>query len=121
MSLNIENMLSKLGQELVNSPYLSVMVVNKKYQVVWHNQRFADEFNNGQKIENKTCFQASGQDKVHESCPLQQSLRNDSRIKGFLDFGDNNFFFLTIPIDEEHAAKVHIFLPKNADNEMVAK
>ena len=83
--------------------------------MVWHNQRFADEFNNGEKIEGLTCFQSIGSDKVHNDCPLQKSLRHGSKIKGFLDFGSNDFLFLTIPLDEEHAAKVHIFLPKEPD------
>jgi len=112
---NLEKLLGKLGSELVNSPFLSVMIVNRKYQMVWHNQRFADEFNNGKKIENLTCFQAIGSDKVHEDCPLQNSLRQNVNSKGFLDFGSNNFLFLTIPLNEEYAAKVHIFLPKGPD------
>lgn len=29
-----------------------------------------------------------------------------------LDQGDVNFLYMTIPLDEEHAAKVHVFLPK---------
>lgn len=117
--MNLEDMLGKLGRELVDSPFLSVMIVNRKYQVVWHNRRFADEFNNGNRIEHNTCFQTIGSDKVHENCPLQKSIRDQVAIKGFLDFGDRNFLFLTIPVDEEHAAKVHIFLPKEPDNEMV--
>lgn len=112
---NLEKMMEKLGQEIISSPFLSIMIVNKKYQVVWHNQRFADEFNNGDKISERTCFQAIGSEKVHEDCPLQKTLRQGMNIKGFLDFGDKNFLFLTIPIDEEHAAKIHIFLPKEPD------
>lgn len=121
MSVNIEEMLSTLGRELIGSPYLSVMIVNRKYQIVWHNQRFADEFNGGNRVERGTCFHTIGSDKVHADCPLQKSLRNKTAIKGFLDFGDRNFLFLTIPLDEEHAAKVHIFLPKQPDNGMVEK
>lgn len=113
-------MLDKLGKGLVDSPFLSVMIVNRKYQIVWHNQRFADEFNGGEEITTGTCFQAIGSEKVHEDCPLQKSLRNQSQVRGYLDFGENNFLFLTIPVDEEHAAKVHIFLPKEPDG-MVEK
>ena len=47
MDNKLEGMLGKLGRELVNSPYLSVMILNRKYQIVWHNQKFADEFNEG--------------------------------------------------------------------------
>jgi hypothetical protein len=110
-----EELLGKLGRELVNSPFLSVMIVNRKYEVVWHNQRFADEFNGGMPIEKNRCFQAAGFGKVHDDCPLQKSIRVCKSIRGFLDFGDRNFLFLTIPLDGEHAAKVHIFLPKEPD------
>ena len=42
---NLEKMLDKLGQELINSPFLSIMIVNKKYQVVWHNQTKDSQMN----------------------------------------------------------------------------
>lgn len=110
--MNIEAMLGKLGTELVNSPYLSVMIVNRKYQIVWHNQRFADEFHQGQSVVGQPCFLTVGSDKVHEDCPLQQSIVTQESHKEYLDFGEQNFLYMTIPLDEEHAAKVHIFLPK---------
>lgn len=117
MESNIEAMLAKLGGELINSPFLSVMIVNRKYQIVWRNRRFAEEFGRDGVLDNNmTCFQTIGSEKVHEDCPLQKSLRTGKCIKGFLDFGDRNFLFLTVPLDGEHAAKVHIFLPKEADN-----
>lgn len=117
--MNTEELLGKLGEKLVHSPYLSVMIINKKYEVVWHNQRFADEFNGGEPVEKQFCFQAAGFGKVHEDCPLQKSIQTGKCCKGFLDFGDRNFLFLTISLDSEHAAKVHIFLPKDADNAIV--
>lgn len=109
---NIEAMLGKLGRALVDSPYLSVMIVNKKYQIVWHNQRYADELNSGQDLTGTACFQSVGSKEVHAECPLQKSIKSGECSKGFLDFGEQNFLYLTIPLDEEHAAKVHIFLPK---------
>ncbi len=112
MASNVAVMLEKLGQELVNSPYLSVMILNRKYQVVWHNQRFADEMNGGQEIKDSTCFRAVGSDKVHEGCPLHRTIETGQSSMDCLDYGDSNFFYMTIPLDEEHAAKVHIFLPK---------
>lgn len=109
---NTEAMLSKLGRALVDSPYLSVMIVNKKYQIVWHNQRFADELNDGQALIGTPCFQSVGSKEIHAGCPLHKSIMSGDSSKGFLDFGEQNFLYLTIPLDEEHAAKVHIFLPK---------
>ena len=115
-----DDLLLKLGKELVESPFLSVMIVNKRYEVVWHNQRFADELCGGKPMQGSPCFQAAGAEKVHADCPLQRSIRTGERIKGFLDFGEKNFLFLSIPLDEEHAAKVHIMLPKEADGEQVS-
>lgn len=117
--MTTDELLAKLGGELADSPFLSVMIVNRKYEVVWTNRRFAEEFNEGAPIENKLCFQAAGFGRVHEDCPLQKSIRTGKCVKGFLDFGDRNFLFLTIPLDGEHAAKVHIFLPKEPDNAIV--
>lgn len=114
--VDMEVMLGKLGRELVNSPYLAVMISNRKYQIVWHNQKFADEFNQGSTISGVTCFQAVGSEKVHDGCPLQQTIRTGKGIMEFLDAGESNFLYMTIPLDEEHAAKVHMFLPKEAAN-----
>lgn len=121
IATEIEKMLDKLGSELVHSPFLSVIIVNRQYRVLWSNQRFADEMNGGQSVAGRRCFEALGSDKAHKDCPLQKSLREGKRMKGFLDFGDRNFLFLTIPLDEDHAAKVHIFLPKEADNVLEEK
>jgi len=112
---NINSMLGKLGQELVNSTFLSVMIVNKKHQVVWHNQRFAEEFAHGRELRGMPCFETIGSTKVHNPCPLHQSIVSGESSKGFLDFGDQFFLYLTIPLNDEHAAKVHIFLPKQAE------
>lgn len=114
MEQKLAGLLNKLGQELINSPYLSVMILNRRYQLVWHNQRFADEFNHGQPIVDSTCWQAVGSAQVHANCPLHRTIANGRGEMEYLDVGDQNFLYLTIPLDEEHAAKVHIFLPKQA-------
>ncbi|MGI6359080.1 MAG: hypothetical protein ACOX2K_10405 [Bacillota bacterium] len=108
----MEALLEKLGHELVNSPYLSVMILNRKYQIIWHNQRFADEMNEGKSLVGMPCFQAVGSQKVHANCPTQQSIETGKSSMACLDQGDVNFLYMTIPLDEEHAAKVHVFLPK---------
>lgn len=113
----MEILLEKLGHELVNSPYLSVMILDKKYQIVWHNQRFADEMNQGNPVVVTPCFQAVGSDKVHANCPTQQSIETGESSMACLDQGDVNFLYMTIPLDDEHAAKVHIVLPKQQKTE----
>ncbi len=112
--LDLESLQERLGWELVNSQFLSVMIVNRKHQVVWHNQKFADEFNQGQPVDSTTpCFQAAGFGQIHADCPLQESIRTGKSSMACVDAGDSNFLYISIPLDEEHAAKVHIFLPKN--------
>lgn len=109
---DLTHALETLGNELVHSPFLSITIVNRKYQIVWSNQKFADEFTQGQPIDSGLCFEVVGSDKVHKDCPVQASRIEKVRIKGIYDFGDCDFFFLTIPLDDDHAAKVHLYLPK---------
>jgi hypothetical protein len=116
----MDKLMEKLGKELVNSPFLSVMILNTKNEIVWHNKRFAQDFNLGDNLVGKKCFEVLGSATPHLNCPLAESLNNDKRMKGFLDFGEQNFFFITVPLDKEHAAKIHIFLPKEPDNVMVS-
>lgn len=119
--MDVNGLLKHLGTQIVNSPYLSVMIVNRKYQIVWHNQRFADEFNGGKPIENKFCYQSSGSAAAHDGCPAQKSIQTGKTISGYMDFGDRNFFFITVPLDGELAAEVHVSLTKEADNAVSEK
>lgn len=109
---NLDSALDTLGRELVHSPFLSVIIVNQRYQVVWSNQRFADEFAQGRPVCEGLCFEVIGDDRVHQDCPVQASRIEKVRMRGVYDFGDQDFLFLTIPLDDEHAAKVHLYLPK---------
>ena len=117
----MENLLVKLGKELVKSPFLSVMILNKNNEIVWHNERFAKDFDQGPDLVGKRCFEVLGSETTHANCPLEESLNKGKRMKGFLDFGGQNFYFLTVPLDQNHAAKIHVFLPKEPDNKMVSE
>jgi hypothetical protein len=117
----MDKLLEKLGKELVKSPFLSIMILNRKNEIVWHNERFARDFNQGSNLVGQKCFHVIGSETIHLDCPLAESLNHDKRMKGFLDFGEQNFFFLTVPLDKDHAAKIHVYLPKEPDNVMVAE
>jgi hypothetical protein len=78
--VSLEALQEKLGKELVNSPFLSVMIVNRQFEVVWHNQRFADEFNQGGESTGVPCFQAAGFGEVHANCRCRGALRRESPI-----------------------------------------
>jgi hypothetical protein len=119
---NIEEFVfQKLGKGLVENPFLSIMVLNKRYDIVWHNKRFAEEMNAGSSAVGKKCFFLLGSSKPHDDCPLMKSIKEGVNTKGFLDSDDKNFLFFTIPLGDEYAAKVHIFLPKTPDNRIEAK
>ncbi|HPT71982.1 MAG TPA: hypothetical protein PLE74_06845 [Candidatus Cloacimonadota bacterium] len=117
----MDKLIEKLGKEMVSSPFLSIMILNTKNEIVWHNKRFAKDFKHGPNLIGMKCFNVIGSDTPHVDCPLAESLNHDKRMKGFLDFGEQNFFFLTVPLDKEHAAKIHVFLPKEPDNMMVGE
>ncbi len=115
------DLLGKLGMEIVNSPFLSIMILNRDNEIVWHNERFARDFDLGADLVGKKCYHVTGNESVHAFCPLDESINYGKRMKGFLDFGDTNFYFFTVPLDENHAAKIHVFLPKEPDNKMVSE
>ena len=112
----MEQLLAKLGAELVNSPFLSMMILDDEYNIVWHNQRFARDFELGDDLVGMKCYNVTGSDGIHSNCPLELCRTENKRVKGFLDFGDCNFFYITVPLDEKHSAKIHLFLPKQPDN-----
>ncbi len=114
---SMEELLSKLGKELVDNPFLSMMILDENYNIVWHNASFSRDFDLGDNLVGKKCFEVTGSPTIHANCPLQKSLKEHKRIKGFLDFGDVNFLYFTVPLDEKHAAKIHIFLPKEPNNQ----
>jgi len=112
----MKELLDKLGKELVNSPFLSVMILDNDNNIVWHNERFAKDFLQGDNLVGKKCYNVTGSHTVHDDCPLALSKNEQKRVKGYLDFSSRNFFYLTVPLDATHAAKVHIYLPKEPDN-----
>lgn len=112
----MEKLFEKLGLELVNSPFLSIMILDDDNNIVWHNERFAKDFDQGDNLVGKKCYHVTGSEGIHSNCPLELSMKENKRVKGYLDFGDANFFYMTVPLDEKHAAKIHVFLPKQPDN-----
>jgi hypothetical protein len=116
-----ESVFALLGQELVNNPYLSIMILNENYEIVWHNERFGEEMGDGADMKGQNCFKVVGSQTPHDTCPLMQTIREQKRIKGFLDFGDRNFLYMTVPLGDKLAAKIHMFLPKEVDNSTVVK
>ncbi len=117
----MDELLTKLGKELVNSPFLSVMILDAENRIVWHNEKFAKDIGKGDNLAGMKCYEALGSPSAHDNCPLELSLKEGKRVRGYLDFGNHNFFYLTIPLDAAHAAKVHVFLPKQADNKSVVE
>ncbi len=117
----MDELLSKLGRELVNSPFLSVMILDDDNNIVWHNQRFAQDFEQGDDLVGKKCYEVTGNPTVHPNCPLELSLKENKRVKGYLAFDEVNFFYLTVPLDDKHSAKIHVFLPKQPDNKKEVK
>ena len=116
-----QQLLGFLGKELIDSPFLSIMILDDTYKIVWHNEQFGQEMGNGADLRGKHCFEVTGSPSPHDNCPLMASILDKKRVQGFLDFGDNNFFFLTVPLSEGYAAKIHVFLPKEATNQKVIK
>jgi hypothetical protein len=117
----MEELFSKLGRELVNSPFLSVMILDDDNNIVWHNERFPKDFDLGDNLVGQKCYYVTGSEGIHDNCPLAVSLNAKKRLKGFIDFGDKNFFYMTVPLDAKHAAKIHVFLPKEPDNKTETK
>lgn len=112
MSEIVDQLLEQLKSSLINSPHLAVMILDKRMTVVWHNKRFGEEFRDSGTLIGKRCFDITAAGKPHAGCPLKISQTAGKNTKGFFDFGDRLFFFLTIPLKDGYAAKVHAYLPK---------
>jgi len=115
MDQSVDLLVSKLKDAILDSPHLAVMILDRKLDIVWHNQRFGQEFRDSMPIVGRKCFQVTGSDKPHQNCPLRASFDRGKFTQGFFDFGDRNFVFVTIPLGDGYAAKIHTYLPKDAE------
>jgi hypothetical protein len=115
MSSNEREILERFKEAFLNSPHVAVMIVDKGLNVIWHNPTYAQEFKQDTFV-GKKCYEVLGAPAQHKSCPTQASLHRGKYTKGFFDFGDKNFFVLTIPLGNGLAAKIHTYLPKTAEN-----
>jgi len=116
MNKEVNKILASFQEAILNSPFLSIMIVDKDLNIVWHNNAFAKNFDKGDNLVGMKCYEVTGSKKQHEWCPTQISLHKRKYTKGFYDFGDKNFFVLTLPLANKHVAKLHAFLPKQVDN-----
>jgi hypothetical protein len=114
MKKDVASLVSQLGQSMIGSPHLAVMILDKNMTVVWHNRCFKEEFKQAGALVGKKCFEITAAGKPHSGCPLKKSRTTKKQIKGCYDFGDKLFFFVTIPLGNGYAAKVHTYLPKKS-------
>ncbi|HBE73674.1 MAG TPA: hypothetical protein DDW31_06280 [candidate division Zixibacteria bacterium] len=119
MKDDVDSLVAKLKDSLLESPHLAVMILSRNLDIVWHNSRFGEEFASQMPVLGKKCHSVNGSDAPHRGCPLRASFDRSKHVKGFFDFGDRNFFFISIPLGEGYAAKVHTFLPKEPIDETV--
>jgi hypothetical protein len=112
MQKDISALVSHLGKSILDSPHLAVMILDKSMTIVWHNRSFKKEFKQAGTIVGKKCFEVTAAGKPHTGCPLKRSKVTKKQIKGCLDFGHKLFFFISIPLGDGYAAKVHTYLPK---------
>ena len=111
MEQKIATLVETLKQQVLDSPDLAIMILDRQMNVVWHNRRFAEEFGDMAPLAGKKCYDITKAGKPHQGCPLQISL-NGKYSKGLFDFGEKNFFFMTLPLGDGYAAKIHTYLPK---------
>jgi len=112
------DLLEKLGQAVLDSPVLSIMVVDREMHIVWHNRSYARDMGAaGSDLRGRKCYEVASDVKVHKGCPTQSTLREGSHTRGLYDFGEKNAVILTIPLGGGLAAKVHTFVPKDAGHD----
>jgi hypothetical protein len=115
MDQTVDSLVFKLKDAILDSPHLAAMILDRKLDIVWHNPQFGREFQDQQPIVGKKCFRVTGSDTPHRNCPLRASFDCGKHTKGFFDFGDRNFVFVTIPLGDGYAAKIHTYLDKGAE------
>jgi hypothetical protein len=114
MEQNINELVNTLKQAVLDSPDLAIMILDAKMNVVWHNRRFGEEFAESAPLDGKKCYDITKTGKPHQGCPLRIS-QEGRYSKGMFDFGEKNFFFMTLPLGDGYAAKIHTYLPKQAN------
>ncbi|MGE5527750.1 MAG: hypothetical protein ACM3X6_01225 [Patescibacteria group bacterium] len=114
--MDLEPILAALGQQLVESPALSIMIVDREMNIVWHNASYARDMGGGPDLVGMKCYAAASDVRRHAGCPTRASLFKGKTTRGLYDFGARNALVITMPLPHELAAKIHVFLPKEAGN-----
>jgi hypothetical protein len=112
MATDINTLLGRLKQAVLDSPDLAVMILDRTFTIVWHNKQFGEEFKEFPKIDGMKCFDVTKNGKPHQGCPLAKTLQDGKYHRGLVDFGEQYFHFMTIPLGDGFVAKVHTYLPK---------
>ena len=79
-------------------------------------ETIAKNFDRGHNLISMRCYEVTGSKKQHQLCPAQNSLRKGKYTEGYYDFGDENFFVLTLPLANKYVVKPHAFFPKQFDS-----
>jgi hypothetical protein len=117
MSVNGE-LYNSFCSAFLKSPHVAVMIVDQGLNVLWCNEAYNREFGGAADLVGRKCYQVLGAPARHDGCPTQASLYKNKYTKCLFDFGDKNFFCLTLPLGNGKAAKIHTYLPKTADNKV---
>jgi hypothetical protein len=112
MTIDTGPLLGTLKQAILDSPDLAVMILDRTFTIVWHNRQFGEEFKEFAAIDGMKCYDVTKNGKPHKGCPLAKTLQDGKYHRGLVDFGEQYFHFMTIPLGGGYVAKVHTYLPK---------
>ena len=113
-----EKMVQLIGETVVSSPIIKIMVVDADMNMVWCNQAHAEMFGEGAELIGKKCYETLGDKERHKGCPTCIAMDTGKQVRGLYDFGKVNSQIVTMPLGEGLVAKIMMDVPKIADGKL---
>lgn len=107
-----------LGETLIASNTLKIMVVDTEMNIVWHNQAHGALFT-GTDLVGKKCYETLGSEDIHQGCPTCIALSTGKPVQGLYDFGTTNCLIISMPLNDEYVAKIMLDVPKEANGNTI--
>jgi hypothetical protein len=114
--MDINEIVNSSASAFIHSTLFGVVIVDKEYNIVWHNEKFANDYTAGVNVVGIKCYESLGSDIPHKICPTKATLTNKSFSRQLLDQDNNYFVSMSFPVGNDFAAHIYTSFDKDKIN-----
>ena len=105
--MGIEEILKNCSESFLKSELFGIIIIDKEYNIVWHNDKFSKEYTDGRCVVGDKCYQALGDEKPHAECPTRASLQKNVSTKQLIIRDNSYFVSMAFPVSDGYAAHIY--------------